>query len=218
MLDECRQRRGLSPLSTPAPARAPERLRLAVYAAPERPPLSVGLLCRLLAGHAPVWCRAHLHSSCAAPPAAAAAARLLPAQNGGSPAAAALHLTLVWRSGGRPLETVVSPLAAPPLQGEAVAARLLARLLHRWRPRLYAESPAVDAWLDQADELLAAGADRKVRAALVSAAAAALAGRRWLLAGDEPTLADVVVWSALTQLDAVSAPLRRWADAVAALA
>ena len=218
MLAECRQRRGLPSLSAAAPATpaspAQQRLRLAVYAAPDRPPLSVGLLCRLLASHVPVWSRAHLHSSCPAAPAAAAASRLLPALNGGPPAAAVLHLTLIWRPGQ--LETVVSPLAGPPLTGEAVTARLLARLLQPWRPSLYAENPAVDVWLDQADEL-AAGGDRKSRAALVSGVTAALKDRSWLV-GEEVTLADIVVWSVLTQLGAVSPPLKRWAEAVAGLA
>ena len=218
MLDEVRQRRGLPPLSSPSSAAAPaqqERLRLAVYAAPDRPPLSVGLLCRLLAAHAPVWCRAHLHSTCPAGPTSPAATRLLPVLNGGSPADAALHLTLIWRP-GKQVETVVSPLAAPALTGEAVTARLLARMLQPWRPNLYAENPAIDVWLDQADDL-AAGGDRKTRAALVSAVTAALAGRRWLVGG-EATLADVVVWSVLTQLEATTPPLKKWAEAVEALA
>ena len=74
----------------------------------------------------------------------------------------------------------------------------------------------MDVWLDQADEL-AAGGDRKSRAALVSGVTAALKDRSWLV-GEEVTLADIVVWSVLTQLGAVSPPLKRWAEAVAGLA
>ncbi len=92
----------------------------------------------------------------------------------------------------------ISALSHTPIHGEANIARFLSRLL----PVNYEEGSCttatdIDALLDLASQY-AAGSG-KDRAAILRTVAARLTGNQWLLGGGSFSLADVVMWSVISQ-------------------
>jgi len=105
---------------------------------------------------------------------------------------------------------VMSPSKQTPVLGEANVARYLARLLTPRYDSDVVTATQVDTLLDHAAVLLHG---RDALGAAVKSLGQLLGSKKWFVGGDRPSVADIVMWSAVKQRRvAASAPenVRHW--------
>ena len=105
---------------------------------------------------------------------------------------------------------VVSPSKQMPVVGEVNVARYLARLLSPRYDTDIVTATQIDTLLDHAAVLLHCS---DTLAAAVKSLAQLLGRKKWFVGNDQPSLADIVMWSAVKQRRvAASAPenVRQW--------
>ncbi|XP_033120178.1 aminoacyl tRNA synthase complex-interacting multifunctional protein 2-like isoform X2 [Anneissia japonica] len=125
---------------------------------------------------------------------------------------AQLMLTLIWKDVPC-AEMIVSPNTQTPIQGESNVARYLARLLNpAYDSGDIIQATEIDNWIDLASNSFLNGSSRE-RTAAIKTLNSHLGKQDWLM-GDELSLADVMMWSALHQSgqEAESAPanIQKW--------
>lgn len=112
-----------------------------------------------------------------------------------------LMVSIVWRNDSAVKwgpSLVVSALNHTPIQGEANVARYLSRLLSAsYEDSGVATATDVDSLLDLASQY--ATGSGKDRAAILRTIVTRLAGNQWLLGGSSFSLADIVMWSVISQ-------------------
>ncbi|XP_064618107.1 aminoacyl tRNA synthase complex-interacting multifunctional protein 2-like [Liolophura sinensis] len=189
-----------SPVCTPGPSTQIQSgviQDIVVNADPDKPPLSLFIILKLLAQNTKVLTTAHVHSS------VTHIEKHLKEifTNGprGMRTEYQFAVTLVWKKEELSPSMMVDPHRQSPVVGEANIARYLARLfMPAYDSSDPVQSTLIDTWLDMATHQLLQG-NSKEKAAAVRNLNSRLGKNDWLVASSM-SLADIVVWSALQQV------------------
>nr|CAD7579011.1 unnamed protein product [Timema californicum] len=188
---------------------------IVINASPKHPPYSILALYHLWGETLKLNISCHIHSTVHDVPEHLLSFR--PTNSAASKNSPLLNITIVWKEVGPDTELIVSPLKHVAVRGEVNILRYLTRLGPPQFNYELSDAPAdatqVDATLDACYLLSRCGAGKEQRA-LIGALAARLGKERFLSGGNQPSVADIAVWSALKQAgDAkLGGDLARWFD------
>nr|CAD7457345.1 unnamed protein product [Timema tahoe] len=187
---------------------------IVINASPKHPPYSILALYQLWGETLKLNISCHVHSTVPNVPEHLLSFR--PTNCTASKNSPLLNITIVWKEVGPDTELIVSPLKHVAVRGEVNILRYLTRLGPPQFNYELSDTPEdatqVDATLD-ACYLLSRCAGKEQRA-LVGALAEGLGKKSFLAGGNQPSVADIAVWSALKQAGGgkLSGDLARWFD------
>ncbi|XP_055936052.1 aminoacyl tRNA synthase complex-interacting multifunctional protein 2-like [Argiope bruennichi] len=165
---------------------------IVVKANPKSPPLSIWVLYHLIAQSTPTRLVTYKHSSLNAIP-----EEIRQLQNSSSSESCNLSLTVIWRDGDRDHEMMIDPIHQGMIEGEVNIVRYLSRLLSLIDESDSVLSTQFDNWLEVVHSSIIHGNNKDRQGALKSLNSHL--GKSAFLLGDSYTIADIVMWSALTQ-------------------
>uniref|UniRef100_A0A0B6Z311 AIMP2 thioredoxin-like domain-containing protein n=1 Tax=Arion vulgaris TaxID=1028688 RepID=A0A0B6Z311_9EUPU len=187
-------------------------LDLVICADPASIPLSLIVLCENLSNQHKVLKSTFVHSSVSAESVSDKFRSLLTSNNGIKRDNCDLAINLIWRKVPNGPQLVVDPTKQTTIEGEANIARYLTRLLNPSHEEDdIVTATLIDEILDLAQLQLLDG-KTKEKTAAVRTLNSMLGKSDWLI-GSEPSVADVVCWSALHQTNQASsspANVKKW--------